>query len=258
RLVLIRHGESAGNRDRVFTRTPEVPLTDAGRAQVLRGAERVAARYLPVAVVSSPFLRARQTAAILAERLALAVRVEEDLREQSYGELAGQPYAALRAASDYDPARYWLWRPPGGGETLVEVAARAGAALDRVAAGAPGRDVVVVSHGGVMAALWRHVTGEWGMAGSRATRASSSSSTRPAATAVPPPSRPSSAMHAPAERLGVLIDTCHLHAAGFASPEPGRGGPPGRCARRRGLLGRLIAFHPERLQGPRRLPARPP
>jgi len=65
-------------------------------------------------------------------------------------------------------------------------------------------------------------------------------------------------MHAPAERLGVLIDTCHLHAAGFASPEPGRGGPPGRCARRRGLLGRLIAFHPERLQGPRRLPARPP
>ena len=162
RLVLIRHGESEGNRDRVFTRTPEVPLTDAGRAQVLRAAEWVAARYLPVAVVSSPFLRARQTAAILAERLALAVRVEEDLREQSYGELAGQPYAALRAASDYDPARYWLWRPPGG-ETLVEVAARAGAALDRVAAGTPGSDVVVVSHGGVMAALWRHVTGEWGM-----------------------------------------------------------------------------------------------
>jgi broad specificity phosphatase PhoE len=162
RLVLIRHGESEGNRDRLFTYTPEVPLTDAGRAQVRAAAEWVAARYRPVAIVSSPFLRARQTAAILAERLALAVRVEEDLREQSFGELAGQPYAALRDASDYDPARYWLWRPPGG-ETLVEVAARAGAALDRVAAGAPGNDVVVVSHGGVMMALWRHVTGEWRM-----------------------------------------------------------------------------------------------
>jgi len=162
RLVLIRHGESEGNRDRLFTYTPEVPLTDAGRAQVRAAAEWVAARYRPVAIVSSPFLRARQTAAILAERLALAVRVEEDLREQSFGELAGQPYAALRDASDYDPARYWLWRPPGG-ETLIEVAARAGAALDRVAAGAPGNDVVVVSHGGVMMALWRHVTGEWRM-----------------------------------------------------------------------------------------------
>ena len=163
RLVLIRHGESEGNRDRVFTRTPEVPLTDAGRAQVRQAAEWIAARYQPVALVSSPFLRARQTAGILAERLALAVGVEEDLREQSYGELAGQPYAMLRESSDYDRARYWLWRPPGGGETLVEVAARAGAALDRVAAGAPANDVVVVSHGGVMVALWRHVTGEWGM-----------------------------------------------------------------------------------------------
>jgi broad specificity phosphatase PhoE len=162
RLVLIRHGESEGNRVRLFTYTPEVPLTDAGRAQVRAAAEWVAARSRPVAIVSSPFLRARQTAAILAERLALAVRVEEDLREQSFGELAGQPYAALRDASDYDSARYWLWRPPGG-ETLVEVAARAGAALDRVAAGAPGNDVVVVSHGGVMMALWRHVTGEWRM-----------------------------------------------------------------------------------------------
>ena len=160
RLVLIRHGESEGNRDRIFTHTPEVPLTDAGHAQVRAAAEWVAARYRPVAVVSSPFLRARQTAAILAERLALAVRVEKDLREQSFGELAGQPYAALHDASDYDPARYWLWRPPGG-ETLLEVAARAGAALDRVAAGAAGNDVVVVSHGGVMMALWWHVTGEW-------------------------------------------------------------------------------------------------
>ena len=160
RLILIRHGESEGNRDRIFTHTPEVPLTDAGHAQVRAAAEWVAARYRPVAVVSSPFLRARQTAAILAERLALAVRVEEELREQSFGELAGQPYAALRDSSDYDPARYWLWRPPGG-ETLLEVAARAGAALDRVAAGAAGNDVVVVSHGGVMMALWWHVTGEW-------------------------------------------------------------------------------------------------
>jgi probable phosphoglycerate mutase len=162
RLLLIRHGESEGNRERVFTRTPEVPLTEAGRAQVRRAAEWIAVRYRPVGVVSSPFLRARQTAAVLGEWLALPVRVEEGLREQSYGELAGQPYAVLRNASDYDPECYWLWRPPGG-ETLVEVAARAGPALDRVAASAPSDDIVVVSHGGVMMALWRHVTGEWRM-----------------------------------------------------------------------------------------------
>jgi broad specificity phosphatase PhoE len=161
RLVLIRHGESEGNRERAFTRTPDVPLTDAGREQVRAAADWIAARYRPVRIVTSPFARARETAGIIAERLVLPVVLEPDLRERSYGELAGQPYAAVRGCPDYDPATYWLWCPPGGGETLVEVAARAGVALDRVAAAAGGDDVVVVSHGAVMMALWRHVTGDW-------------------------------------------------------------------------------------------------
>jgi len=136
-------------------------LTEEGREQVRAAADWMATRYRPVRIVSSPFARARETAAIIAGRLALPVVIEQDLRERSYGELAGQPYAAARACADYDPATYWLWCPPGGGETLVQVAARAGAALDRVAAAAPADDVVVVSHGAVMMALWRHVTGAW-------------------------------------------------------------------------------------------------
>lgn len=161
RLLLIRHGESEGNRDRCFTRTPDVPITGDGRRQVEVAAEWIAARYDPRRLVTSPFLRARQTAEILAARLRLPVSVEEDLRERSYGELAGRPYASARECADYDPGAYWLWCPPGGGETLVDVAARAGLVLDRVARSAGGEDVVVVSHGAVMVALWRHVTGLW-------------------------------------------------------------------------------------------------
>lgn len=164
RLVLIRHAESEGNRDRVFTRTPDVPITDTGRMQARAAGAWIVANFAPVAIVSSPFARARQTADILADVLALPVRVEEDLRERSYGTLAGEPYAAVRSCPDYDPARYWLWRPPGGGETLVQVAARAGAVLDRVARTCDATDVVVVSHGAVMHALWWHVTGEWSRA----------------------------------------------------------------------------------------------
>src|SRR5262249_37184922 len=87
--------------------------------------------------------------------------VEDDLRERSYGILAGQPYAAARTTPGWDPACYWEWCPPGGGERLVDVAGRAGAALDRIAGAAGDHDVVVVSHGAVMTALWRHVTGAW-------------------------------------------------------------------------------------------------
>ena len=161
RLLLIRHGESEGNLARVFTHTPAVPITETGRAQVERAAEWVAARYRPSRIVTSPFVRARQTADILARRLGLPVTVETDLRERSYGDLAGQPYASARALPDFDPATYWLWHPPGGGESLLEVAARAGAALDRVARSGPDDEVLVVSHGAVMMALWFHVTGAW-------------------------------------------------------------------------------------------------
>jgi probable phosphoglycerate mutase len=159
-LLLIRHAESEGNRDRVFTATPEVPITDAGAAQARAAAERVRRDFAPVRIVTSPFRRARQTAAILAEVLALPVSVAEDLRERSYGTLAGQPYTAARGCADYDPVSYWTWCPPEG-ETLITVAARAGAVLDGLRAEAPDDDVVVVSHGAVMMALWRHVTGAW-------------------------------------------------------------------------------------------------
>lgn len=157
-LLLVRHAESEGNRDRAFTRTPEVGLTERGYEQARLVGEWLRERYAPVRLVSSPYRRARQTAEQIAGSAPLHIVVEEDLRERSYGDLAGQPYDTPRP--DYDPAAYWSWRPPGG-ETLEEVVVRVGQVLDRLARDAVGRDLVVVSHGAVMIALWRHVTGDW-------------------------------------------------------------------------------------------------
>jgi len=163
RLLLVRHAESEGNRDRVFTLTPDVGLTEHGHEQARRVGAWLGERYEPVRLVSSPYRRARQTAAEIAAATALDVHVEDDLRERNYGSLAGQPYSTPRP--DYDPTAYWSWRPPGG-ETLEEVALRVGRVLDRVARAGVDRNVVVVSHGAVMMALWRHVTGDWSAPGS--------------------------------------------------------------------------------------------
>ena len=162
RLLLIRHAESEGNRDQVFTATPLVPLTPRGRIQAHFAASWMAARYSPVQVVTSPYQRARETASIIAEVLQLPTLVEDDLRERDYGLLAGLAYATPRPG--YDRERYWTWRPDAG-ETLEEVLVRVGAALDRIAAAGAGQDVVVVSHGAVMMAAYRHVTGTWPPAG---------------------------------------------------------------------------------------------
>src|SRR5579875_1507934 len=163
RFILVRHGESVGNRDRRFTTSHLSPLTQLGREQALNAARWIAQRFKPDLVIASPYLRTRQTGAIIAEYLGLAIEIEEDLRERHMGLLAGQPYPNITNDSTFDRERFWLWRPAGG-ENFEEVRARAGRVLDRLAQTHRGRELVVVSHGGVMAALWAHTSGGWGAA----------------------------------------------------------------------------------------------
>jgi len=160
RLLLVRHGESEGNRDRTFTQNPEVPLTAVGRDQARAAAQRMARRYRPSRIVASPFTRARQTAKIIAEVFGLTVEFEAAFREQSFGVFAGQPYDALLNDAAYHEGPRWNWRPQGG-ESLIDVYERVVPAFDRVAQAAPGADVVIVSHGGVMVTLCAYVSGTW-------------------------------------------------------------------------------------------------
>ncbi|HKD65343.1 MAG TPA: histidine phosphatase family protein [Candidatus Binataceae bacterium] len=163
RFILVRHGESVGNRDRKFTTSHLSPLTELGREQALSAARWIAERFKPNLVVVSPYLRTRQTGAIIAEQLGCTIEVEEDLRERHMGILAGQPYPNITSDPTFDRNRFWLWRPAGG-ENFEEVRLRAGAVLDRLAGVHHGRELVVVSHGGVMTALWAHASGSWGRA----------------------------------------------------------------------------------------------
>ena len=160
RLLLVRHGESEGNALRRFTESDLVPLTPAGREQAERAAAFLRARFAPVRVVSSPFTRARQTAEIIASALAVPVELEAALREQFLGALHGQSYDAAPATPGYESLARWEWRPPGG-ETLLEVQARAVPALLAIARASLGRDVVVTSHAGTIQAVWAHVEGGW-------------------------------------------------------------------------------------------------
>jgi broad specificity phosphatase PhoE len=160
RLIWVRHGESEGNRDRRFTHSPDVPLTDAGREQARVAARRIASRFAPALVIASPFARARETADIIAAVLGLPLQIDPDIREQSLGRFAGLPYESVLGDPDFDPARRWEWRPAEG-EALVDVQSRVGRALDRFARAHAGREVVVVAHAGVMQAVWASVTGSW-------------------------------------------------------------------------------------------------
>jgi probable phosphoglycerate mutase len=161
RLILVRHGESEGNVARIFTTTPmTLALTEVGRRQAREAAARIRALAAPRIVIASPYVRARDTGAIIADELQLPFEIREGLHERETGEFAGRPYESIFEAPDYDHSRPWVWTPPGG-ESYEHVRDRVGPILDELAARFPADDVVIVSHGGVMIAMWAHMTGEW-------------------------------------------------------------------------------------------------
>jgi broad specificity phosphatase PhoE len=161
KLILVRHGESLGNRDRIFAINPaDLPLTELGYRQAREVADQITTRFQAELVVASPFVRAHETGRVIAEALGLPLTIEPQLYERDVGSLKGRSYDELERAPDYDLARPWAWRPVGG-ESYEDVRARVGPILDRLAREHPSRDVVVVSHGGVMQTLQAHVTDDW-------------------------------------------------------------------------------------------------
>jgi 2,3-bisphosphoglycerate-dependent phosphoglycerate mutase len=161
RLILVRHGESLGNRDRIFATSPhDLPLTELGYRQAREAAERIEQLFRPELVVTSAYLRAHETARVIAGAMGLPLEVEPNLHEREMGAHRGRPYDSFLTEPDYDPQRPWAWKPQDG-ESYEEVQARVGPILNRLAAAHPARDVVVVSHGGVMTTLWAYAAGTW-------------------------------------------------------------------------------------------------
>ncbi len=164
KFIMVRHGESEGNRDRRFTISTETPLTDKGRQQAQRAARRITQLFRPEIIVSSPFARARQTSEIISEELRLPIEIVHDLHERDLGCLKGQSYDALRELvrtdPGYDPTNGWAWKPEGG-ESYLDVQRRVVVAIEGLRQRYVGREIVIVSHGGVMRSLWAHVSGTW-------------------------------------------------------------------------------------------------
>ncbi|MFM2248277.1 MAG: hypothetical protein RL071_4352 [Pseudomonadota bacterium] len=148
RWIFVRHAETEDNVLERLSDDPEAPLSAAGEAQ----AEALAALLSGCgadALLCSPTLRARRTAAPLARLLGLRPALDEALAERRLGALAGQTRAAVRAGPLADRLTAWDRAPPGG-ESLREVAHRALATL----AAQPPRPVqVVITHSGVLRAV---------------------------------------------------------------------------------------------------------
>lgn len=139
-ILLIRHGETAGNANRVLQQ-PETPLSERGVAQAKRLGERLAGNGV-ARILSSDYARAYMTAEALAAATGLPIEIEPSLRERNFGELRGRPYSEVG-----DVFREGF-EPPGGEswETFYARAERSWHVVREAAAATDGH-LAVVTHG---------------------------------------------------------------------------------------------------------------
>lgn len=156
RLLLARHGESEWNAEGRWQGRADPPLTPLGRKQAMLAVDTLGSVD---AIVSSTLQRALETAQIISEGLGVGPVVPEPgLMERDAGEWQGLTRAEIEAAW---PGYLAEQRRPPSYELDEPLVERVLAALARVLETVPGDDLLIISHGGVINALERHLGLEW-------------------------------------------------------------------------------------------------
>lgn len=151
RLSIVRHGQTDWNLHKRIQGSTDIPLNSTGRAEAAETGVRLRARHWD-AIVASPLMRADETARIIAGELGLpSPETARDITERHHGDIEGLTFAERR-----------MRFPDGvavpGLESRQDVLDRVLPELERIAAFHDGQSVLIVSHGGVIGTLIRHVT----------------------------------------------------------------------------------------------------
>ncbi len=141
----LRHGETDWNTQGLSQGTTDIPLNAVGIEQARRAAATFAAGIQVTTIIASPLVRARVTAATVAEALQLPLEIDAGLREVEFGEQEGLPMGDWY--DDWIAGTY----TPKGAESFSELYERSVAAVNRATLRpAP---VLVVAHGALFRAL---------------------------------------------------------------------------------------------------------
>jgi phosphoserine phosphatase len=152
KILLIRHGHVEGIKPERFRGREPLELTDQGRAEAAAVANRIAGRWQPRGIYTSPLSRCVKTAEAVAEACAVAAQICDDLNDTDYG---AWQFKTFHQAKAENPILFAAWfatphlvRFPEG-ESLQDVAARTANALRFVLARHNDETIVLVAHDSV-------------------------------------------------------------------------------------------------------------
>lgn len=162
KILLTRHGYVQGIEPERFRGREPLELTEHGRAQAAAVARRIADGFRVRKIYTSPMKRCVDTGAAIAKASGAAAEIYDDLNDIDYG---AWQFNTLASAKTADPDLFAAWfatpqlvRFPGG-ESLQDVAARAGNVLRFVLARHPRDTIVLVGHDSINRVLLLQLLG---------------------------------------------------------------------------------------------------
>ena len=157
-FVFLRHGESIGNAESRWQGQSDYALTERGRAQARALAERWKSEHAKFdLVITSPLVRAKETAAIIASALDVDIETDPLLLERNIGEMEGLTAEEVRRRPQ--PPYVTPYDSIGGeGEGDWALFLRAGQALHDLVR-RPAGNYLIVSHGGLLNQLMHAIVG---------------------------------------------------------------------------------------------------
>jgi 2,3-bisphosphoglycerate-dependent phosphoglycerate mutase len=158
-VTFLRHGRSRADDKGVHEGRYDSPLTEVGRSQAeKRGQDLLTRGFGYRLIISSPLLRAQETAQIIAKYLNATVETDTDWAEMDNGLLAGLPFDEAATRFPRPTFRNLYERVGEIGESEWDLFERAARAVGKIVNRGPGQ-YLVVTHGGILHAALRTIFG---------------------------------------------------------------------------------------------------
>lgn len=158
-IILIRHGETEWNLSGRWQGHGDSALTERGIAQAESLGKTMVDEKVDAAY-SSDLLRATHTASLIGTPAGLSFAVMPELRERDVGALQGLTVNEMLSSHPHDYQGFLHGGPDfevSDGESFRAFFDRCCSAIDRIATRHKGQKIVVVTHGGVLGAVFRYV-----------------------------------------------------------------------------------------------------
>lgn len=163
-VVVVRHGETAWNREHRMQGWAPTPLTELGRDQARRLGKNLNRRYDIDRIQSSDLHRTRETTELLRDYVDAPVTFDSNWRERDWGVFQGLPandwferfpeYALQQAGLEA------AYETPDSGESLVEVRKRVLEGWERLLVESePVETILIVAHGGPIRLILGYLKG---------------------------------------------------------------------------------------------------